>query len=152
MSQGEFFLLFGVCGSLSVGALIIGIISYLRTRSFLDRAIETRGVVVEKVYKGESDEGGGSMFSPKIRFTDRMGQQVDFIENWSTNRPDFIAGQEVVVLYDPAKPHKARRGGKKWKLWFVTWLVGGLGLFFTLFMIFMLVLFLFVLDIPVPNK
>lgn len=130
--------------------LIIGIISYIRTKSFLDRSIETRGVVVESVYKGESDEGGGPMYSPKIRFTDRMGQSIDFTENWSTNRPDFVIGQEAIVFYDPANPQKARRGGKKWKFWFVTWLVGGMGLFFTGILLFVFIIFLIV-GFPIKN-
>lgn len=150
MTQSEFYLVMGSTTLISVTMLIIGIISYIRTKNFLAGAVETRGVVIENVYKG-SDEGS-SMYSPKIRFTDSMGQAVEFTENWSTNRPDYAVGGEVIVLYNPAEPQKARRGGKKWKFFFVAWLLGGLGLLFTGMMIFMAILFLVILKMPIPDK
>src|SRR5690242_13625031 len=119
MTKGEFILVMGVNGLVSITMLAIGLISYIRTKKFLAAAVETRGRVMESVFKGSDD--GGSMYSPKIQFTDRMGRQVEFTENWSSNRPDFKIGDEVVVLYDPAKPEKARRGGKKWKFFFLAW-------------------------------
>jgi len=121
--------------------LLIGIISYIRTKNFLSRAIETRGTVVEEVYKGESD-GAGAMYSPKIRFIDNMDRTAEFTENWSGNRPDFKIGDEVIVLYDPLNPHKAKRGGKKWKFFFVAWLLGGLGLLFSGILIFFIIMIL----------
>lgn len=143
MTQNELFLVFGVNGFISLTMLVIGIISYIRTKKFLATAIETRGIVIDNIYKG-SEDGGGSMYSPKVQYTDRMGKVYEFTENWSTNRPDFKTGDEVIVLYNPAKPEKARRGGKKWKFFFVAWLLGGLGILFTsilVFFIFMILLF-----------
>ncbi len=130
MTQNELYLVLGVNGLISFTMLVIGIISYIRTKKFLNRAVETRGIVIDKAFKGSS-EGGGGMYSPKIKFTDRMGKELEFTENWSSNRPDFKIGDEVIVLYDPANPVKARRGGKKWKFFFVAWLIGGLGILFT---------------------
>ena len=141
MTQSELFLVIGVNGLISFVMLAIGIISYGRTRKFLASAIETRGVVVESVFKGSGD-GGGNMYSPKIRFSDSMGREHEFTENWSSNRPDFKIGDEVIVFYDPEKPHKARRGGKKWKFYFVAWLVGGLGLLFSAILIFIIIIML----------
>jgi len=106
-------------------------------------AVETRGKVTEKIYKG-SAEGGGSMYSPKIKFTDTMGREIEFTENWSSNRPDFQIGDEVIVLYDPANPQKARRGGKKWKFFFIAWLLGGLGLLFSGILILVIIIMLIV--------
>ena len=71
-----------------------------------------------------------------------MGKTIEFTENWSGNRPDFKIGDEVIVLYDPADPQKARRGGKKWKFFFLAWLMGGLGLLFSGLLIFFIILIL----------
>ncbi len=131
----------GANGVLSITMLLIGIVSYVRAKRFLSKAIETRGTVVEEVYKGQSD-GAGGMYSPRIRFNDSMGKPYEFTENWSGNRPDFKIGDEVIVLYDPAQPEKARRGGKKWKFFFIAWLLGGLGLLFTGLLFFFIILIL----------
>ena len=59
MSQSELYLVLGVNGVLSFTMLLIGIVSYVRARRFLSKAIETRGTVVEKVLKCKEDGGGG---------------------------------------------------------------------------------------------
>ena len=144
MTKTDLILVFGVNGLISFIMLAIGIISYVRVKKFLASAIETRGTVVQSVFKSSGDDGSGSMYSPKIRFTDRMGKEFEFTENWSSNRPDFKIGDEVIVLYDPARPQKARRGGKKWKFFFVAWLVGGLGILFSCILLLIMIIMLFV--------
>ncbi|MCI0448391.1 MAG: DUF3592 domain-containing protein [Chlorobi bacterium] len=148
MTQNEIYLIFGANALLSFTMLAIGIISYVRTKRFLTAAIETRGKVVDKVYQGSAD-GGGAMYSPKIIFTDRMGQEIEFTENWSSNHPDFQIGDEVIVLYDPSNPKKARRGGKKWKFFFIAWLIGGMGILFSSILIIVVVIMLIA---GVPSK
>lgn len=143
MTQNELYLVLAVNGVISFTMLAIGIISYIRTKKFLASAVETKGSVIGNVFKG-SAEGGGSMYSPKIQFTDRMGKQFEFTENWSSNRPDFKIGDEVIVLYDPARPQKARRGGKKWKFFFIAWLIGGLGLLFSGILVIVIIVLLFI--------
>ncbi len=143
MTQNELYLVLGINGIISFTMLFIGIFSYVRTKKFLNRAIETRGTVVDSAFKG-SAESGGSMYSPKIKFTDRMGNEFEFTENWSSNRPDFKLGDEVIVLYNPAKPQKARRGGKKWKFFFIAWLIGGLGLLFSSILVIVVIVLIFV--------
>lgn len=142
MTQSELYLVLGVNGLVSFVMLAIGIFSFVRTKKFLASAIETRGVVVQSVFKGSGD-GGGGMYSPKIKFIDSTGREHEFIENWSSNRPDFKIGDEVVVLYDPEKPHKARRAGKKWKFYFIAWLIGGMGLLFFAILIVLIIIMLF---------
>ncbi|HAX49340.1 MAG TPA: DUF3592 domain-containing protein [Ignavibacteria bacterium] len=143
MTQSELFLVIGVNGLISFIMLVIGIISYVRVKKFLASAIETRGIVVQSVFKSSGDDGSGSMYSPLIRFKDTMGREHEFTENWSTNRPDYRIGDEVIVFYNPEKPHKARRGGKKWKFYFVAWLVGGMGILFSAILIFFIIIMLF---------
>jgi hypothetical protein len=130
MTQNEFILLISANALVSFSMLAIGINSYLRARSFLASAIETKGTAIEMVKKGQS-KSGSTMYSPKIRFTDRTGQIREFTEKWSGSPPDFKIGDELIVLYPPDNPEKARRGGQKWKFFFVAWLIGGLGLLFS---------------------
>lgn len=144
MTQGELYLVLGVNGLISGIMLVIGIVSYIRVKKFLSSAVETRGTVVQSVFKGMSD-GGGGMYSPKIKFNDTMGREYEFTENWSGNRPDFKVGDEVIVLYNPERPQKARRGGKKWKFFFVAWLVGGLGILF-----FGMTIIVFIISLIMP--
>lgn len=140
MTQNELILVLGVNGLISLTMLIIGIVSFIRAKRFLNSAIETRGIVIQDVYKGQSSDGGGSMYSPKVKFTDSMGREYEFTENWSSNRPDFKIGDEVIVLYNPSNPQKARRGGKKWKFYFIAWLLGGLGLLFSSILIIVVII------------
>ncbi len=140
MTQNELYLVLGANGLVAFTMLLIGLISLIRVRKFLSSAVETKGVVCESVYKGASSKGGGSMYSPKIKFSDSMGKENEFTENWSTNRPDFKVGDEVIVYYDPQNPHKARRGGKKWKFYFVAWLFSGLGILFSSLIILTIIL------------
>ncbi len=142
MTKTEMIIVLGVNGLISGVMLLIGIISYIRTKKFLSNAVETRGIVTASVDKGMSD-GGGTMYSPQIRFTDSLGREFEFTENWSGNRPDFKIGEEVIVLYDPAKPNEARRGGKKWKFFFIAWLLGGMGILFSgILLIFVVIILL----------
>lgn len=143
MTQNELYLVLGVNGFISLTMLLIGIISYIRTKRFLNSAVETLGTVVDGVYKGQAD-GGDSMYSPKIKFSDTMGRIHEFTENWSSNRPDFKVGDEVIVLYNPENPLKARRGGKKWKFFFIAWLIGGLGMLFSGILLIIIIVMIFV--------
>lgn len=140
MTQNELILVLGVNGLISLTMLIIGIVSFIRAKRFLNSAIETRGIVIQDVYKGQSSDGGGAMYSPKVKFTDSMGREYEFTENWSSNRPDFKIGDEVIVLYNPSNPQKARRGGKKWKFYFIAWLLGGLGLLFSSILVIVVII------------
>lgn len=145
MTQNEFILLLAGNAVISFSMLVIGIISYVRAKKFLSNAIETRGTVIEMVKKGQS-KSGSTMYSPMIRFTDRMGQEIVFTEKWAGSPPDFKIGDELAVLYPPDSPDKARRGGQKWKFYFIAWLIGGLGLLFSAMTI---IVFIISLIIPI---
>jgi hypothetical protein len=127
--------------------IIIGSVSYIRAKRFLSKAIKTNGRVVEMVGKGMAD-GGGVMLSPKIEFAAITGQTVQFTESWSSNGPDYKVGDEVVILYDPDNPSKAKVGDKKWKLFFIAWLIGGMGFLFLFILIFMGIIFLVIDKLP----
>lgn len=134
-----------VSAAISSVLLIIGIISYFHTKRFLANAVETYGTVIDMVIKG-NPQSGKVAYSPKIRFTDRAGKQVVFTEKWAMINPDCKTGDEVTVLFDPSNPLNAKRLGKKWRLFFGAWLMGGMGL------LFLILLFLVVAVMLVSKK
>jgi hypothetical protein len=112
-----------------VGGLLaaIGLFLFIRTRMFISRAQEVKGTVVRMVYRHSSEGGGG--YSPVYQFRTYNGQTIEVQDSLSSNPPMFHEGQSIDVLYDPENPQKARI--KKWmNLYFVSILLGGLGLIF----------------------
>ncbi len=110
----------GVGGVLSLVAVVL----LIRTRGFLARAHAVKGTVIEMVYSRSSEGGGG--YSPRYQFVTTDGQVIVRKDNLSTNPPRFQVGDEIDVLYEPAKPQKARIN--KWmNLYFLPTLLGGLG-------------------------
>ncbi len=121
-------LIIGIVFSL-VGMLlaVIAIFLFVRTRIFLRTAQEVKGTVIRMVYHHSSEGGGG--YSPVYQFRTLEGQTIEAGDSMSSNPPMFREGQVIDVLYDPANPQKARI--KKWmSLYFVSVLLGGLGLVF----------------------
>jgi hypothetical protein len=117
-------LVFSLLGGLFV---MIGVFLFIRTRSFIGKAREVRGRVIEMVYSSGSEDGGG--YSPIYQFKTFEGQDIEVQDGISSNPPQFKVGQEIQVLYDPDNPRKARI--KKWmNLYFTSVLFGGLGLIF----------------------
>ena len=121
-------LIIGIVFSL-VGLLLvaIGVFIWIRTRIFLSTAQEVKGTVVRMVYSYSSEGGGG--YSPVYQFRTLEGQTIEAGDSMSSNPPMFHEGQVIDVLYDPKNPYKARI--KKWmSLYFVSVLLGGMGLLF----------------------
>lgn len=121
-------LIIGIVFSL-VGLLLtaIGVFIWIRTRIFLSTAQEVKGTVVRMVYSHSSEGGGG--YSPVYQFRTLEGQTIEAGDSMSSNPPMFHEGQIIDVLYDPKNPQKARI--KKWmSLYFVSVLLGGMGLVF----------------------
>ena len=121
-------LIIGIVFSL-VGLLLtaIGVFIWIRTRIFLSTAQEVKGTVVRMVYSHSSEGGGG--YSPVYQFRTIEGQTIEAGDSMSSNPPMFHEGQIIDVLYDPKNPQKARI--KKWmSLYFVSVLLGGMGLIF----------------------
>jgi hypothetical protein len=116
--------IFGLVGGLLAA---IGLFLFIRTRMFISRAQEVKGTVIRMVYRHSSEGGGG--YSPVYQFRAITGQMVEIEDSLSSSPPMFHEGQIIDVLYDPSNPQKARI--KKWmNLYFVSILLGGLGLVF----------------------
>ena len=116
---------FGLVGLL---LMAIGLFIWFRTRMFMSSAQEVKGTVIRMVYSyGGSDSGGG--YSPVYQFRTIDGQTIVVTDGISSNPPMFTEGQIIDVLYDPKNPQKARI--KRWmSLYFVSVLLGGIGLIF----------------------
>jgi hypothetical protein len=115
---------FGLVGGLLA---VIGVFLFIRTRMFISKAQEVKGTVIRMVYRHSSEGGGG--YSPVYQFRTITGQTIEVQDGLSSNPPMFHEGQIIDVLYDPENPQKARI--KKWlSLYFVSILLGGLGLIF----------------------
>ncbi|WP_169984425.1 DUF3592 domain-containing protein [Microbispora sp. H10836] len=77
----------------------------MNAREFRRRAQRTRGLVVG-LRASRSDDG--TVYYPTIRFTTMYGQQVEAETAYGSNPPPARPGEEVTVLYDPAKPTRIR--------------------------------------------
>jgi hypothetical protein len=88
--------------------LVFGLIGggiVMNAREFRRRAQRTRGLVVG-LRASRSDDG--TSYYPTIRFTTIYGQQVEAETTYGSNPPPARPGEEVTVLYDPARPTRIR--------------------------------------------
>lgn len=121
----------GIVFSLVGGLLaMIGVFLFIRTRIFISKAQKVKGTVIQMVYsRSSSSSGGGGGYAPVYQFRTVDGQTIVMHDSLSSNPPQFQVGQEIDILYDPANPQKARIN--KWmNLYFVSLLLGGMGLIF----------------------
>ncbi|MFH1185490.1 MAG: DUF3592 domain-containing protein [Chloroflexota bacterium] len=120
---------FGLVAGLIGGLLVLlAVFFYMRTRSFIGRAKEAKGTVIQMVYRrnsSDSDSGGG--YSAVYQFRTLDGQTIAKQDSLSSNPPRFKVGQQIDVLYEPGDPNKAQINN--WmSLYFLPALLGGLGL------------------------
>jgi hypothetical protein len=117
---GEWMLVLGGAGLLAAGAYL-----FVSTRRFVGTAWKGDGAVIELV------PGRRLSTYPKVRFMTATGEEIEFTSSFGTNLSPYRVGQPVPVLYSPFDPNKARINFF-WQLWFVTVLLSGLGLLFTI--------------------
>lgn len=101
------------------------------TRAWLARSVEAQGSVIEMVRVRDSDTGSLS-FAPLVRFITADGNTIEFQSTVQSNPPGYRAGQNVTVLYDPAKPNSAALSGL-FSIWGVPVILGIIGVVFTAF-------------------
>lgn len=115
---------------LAIGALflIIALLLWNKTRSFLAHAQQTTGTVVELLEVRDKDDGS-STWKPVVRFTSRDGSDITFAASFSSKPAPYDVGESVEVLYLPDDPNEARIKGFA-SLWLGTAILGGMGLVF----------------------
>ena len=111
-----------------VGALllVVGTILWINTRMFIARAQQVRGSVDHMKYRHSSD---GSGYAPAFKFKTLKGESIEFASRTYSDPPEFKAGQDVDILYDPQNPQRARLN-KGANLYFMPLLVAVLGIIF----------------------
>lgn len=110
------------------GMLLGAYALYSSTSSFIDRAVETEGVVVDLILSRSSDS---SAYYPVVVFQDSNGREVEFQSNSGSNPAPYNRGERISVLYETSAPERARINGF-FSLWGAAMIVGGLGLAFAL--------------------
>lgn len=95
-------------------ALLGGACHYWRqTTALIGNAVATTGEVilmreedrhVQPQHQGEIE----ASYRPVVRFTTRSGRQVHYESIVSSYPPRYSEGQQVRILYDPARPEWAR--------------------------------------------
>jgi hypothetical protein len=116
--------IFGLVGA---GLLAAAIVIYAGNRSFEQHARRAAGHVVSLEPSQGSDRS--LTYLPIVQFTAEDGRTIEFSSGVSSNPPAYDVGEEVSVLYDPAKPTDAKIDAF-WQVHFVTVVLGGIGSLF----------------------
>lgn len=111
---------------LAVGAieLLVGLFFYFRTRSFLERALDTTGTV--KGFSQSSSSEGGTTYHPVVAYAAADGRTLEFTDSIGSNPPAFEVGETVPVKYDRARPESAKIA-KPLRIWLVAGLLTSMG-------------------------
>lgn len=96
-------------GFIGAGLLLGGGYLAYHQYDFLDRAVETKGRVLEMVRKTRSK--GRPTYAPKVSFKTAEGVSVEFTSKLSSSSPSYGVGETVNVLYDPIDPQGAEIKG-----------------------------------------
>jgi hypothetical protein len=91
--------------------------------------IAVTGTVVDNSYQTTYNNGNEEgAYYPVVEFTVSTGEKVRFTDGVGSLPPDYEAGEQVPVLYNPEDMHEARLNTWK-RVWFVPTLlicIGGL--------------------------
>lgn len=117
---GLIFLLIGL--GLQIGAGVAAI----NARRWLATTVSTTGTVVDRVLR--SQRRRSTTYAERVRFTTPDGTIVEFTSRMATSRP-YAIGSTVPVRYLPGQPTTGDVEGF-WRVWFVTIILGGMGLVF----------------------
>ena len=106
----------------------VGLYEAYQTRKKTGTFIRTGGTVVDNQYTTTNHDGTVSgAYHPVVEFTDAAGAVVRFTEGVGSLPPDYAAGEQVTVVYNPQDPKDARV--YTWKrVWFVPTLFVVIGL------------------------
>jgi len=110
-------------------AMLIGaLLWYTSTRTFLAKAAQAQGTVIELEPVRSSD---GTTYRPLVRFNDERGQSIQISSSVSSNPPSFAKGESVRVYYDRDDPRVAKLDGY-FQLWGGPTIIAALGSVFLL--------------------
>jgi hypothetical protein len=96
---------FSVMGALF---LVMAVVSYSTTSSFLSDAARANGTVVGFE---ESRGDTGTIYKPVVVFFTEANEPVKFVSRSGRGKPSVLKGDTVEVLYSPSEPNGARLDG-----------------------------------------
>jgi len=112
------------------GALVLGgLFAAFRTWRLRRRGVATQGTVADIVQSTDSE--GATTYRPKVRFTTADGRTVEFTERVGSSRTKLRPGDAVPVLYDPARPERAKMH-TAFRMWAVPVILIAVGLILAL--------------------
>jgi len=104
--------------------IAIGVLTAQGARRFLSTAVAAEGRIVDYTADRDLDDEQ-TMYTPVIEFTAADGALQRFSAGVSSSTKPAV-GRQVTVLYDPARPERARL--KSWAaLWMLPTIFSGLG-------------------------
>jgi uncharacterized Tic20 family protein len=97
---------------------------YMSTSSFLNKAENTHGTVLEVVERRTSD---GTMYYPVYSFVDVYGTKHKIYSKSGSYPPQYDVGDTISILYDPENPKEIKMDSFL-SLWMGTIVAGVLGI------------------------
>jgi hypothetical protein len=118
----------GFIALISFPFLGLGLYEAYENRKKVNAFIHTTGTVVDNTYSTTNHDGTLSgAYYPVVEFAQANGTLVRFNDGIGSLPPDYAAGAQVAVVYDPLNPKDARV--YTWKrIWFVPTLFIAIGL------------------------
>jgi hypothetical protein len=114
--------------TIGLGMLAVSVFIFSNTSSFIGRAVEADGEVID-LDRSRSSSSSSTTYRPVVAFTTATGKRVEFTSSVGSSPPSHRVGERVKVLYQPADPQSARLKSF-FHLWFGFLIVFALGLVF----------------------
>ena len=118
---------------IGLSLLIAGFLSYQHNQKFIAGSEVTAGTVVDlarKTSTSSSSSPNSYVYYPVIQFKTINGSLIEFRATVGSNPPAYRKGDQVQVRYLEKDPYIARINSFM-QLWFVSIILGGLGILFT---------------------
>lgn len=127
MKRSSASLVFNIFLAIGILLLITAATVCYNIKKFNAAAIKTNGRVVDLVEKSGKKS---TTYSPVIIYKDAEGTEHRYIPGFSSNPPAYDIGESVEIYYDPKNTGDAKVAG--WTEYIGAWIVGGLGVIFSL--------------------
>lgn len=131
-SQKTFYLLAIIFSFVGLGLLGGSIYSFITTKNWLSESYQSNGKVIDLVERESTDSDGyrSITYAPVVEY--QFGEETFVFESSvSSDPPSHKVGQYVNVRYDPKNPNDAKIDSF-FSLWFLTIILGLLGVIFTI--------------------
>jgi Protein of unknown function (DUF3592) len=115
-----------------ISLLLAAALVYEGTAKFVGRSRTAKGTVMElrEERSISRERTSRTLYFPVVQFRAEGGAVIEFRSNFGSNPPAHRKGEIVPIRYDPVDPQGARIDTPA-AIWFVTWILVGLGVVFT---------------------